>query len=63
MLVHIFGKACICRYKLVVEGEGEGSDKGNRRLAILRPFKSISVISGRWEVIMNGCFQMDPVNV
>ena len=27
---------------------------------ILRPFKYISVISGRWEVLMNGCFQWDP---
>ena len=27
---------------------------------ISRPFKNISVISGPWEAVMNGCFQWDP---
>ena len=44
-------------------GGGRGGKVVMNEIAILRPFKNISVISGRWEMIMNGCFQWDPVNV
>ena len=30
---------CLWCFMVVVDGEGEGSDENNRRLAILRPLK------------------------
>ena len=51
---------------VVVEGGGGGGGGGKvvmkERDDDLRFYvlSKISVISGRWEVIMNGCFQWDP---